>query len=239
MAKESGYVQEEEEDLFPRPTPNNNDYSSSASGDGDDDEAPESVPLVTSKELALSKLRTAKGAAARQTSQEKERRRATDSLLKTQAAMRKERLAEIVDSLTRRPKASRNLTSLSTTTSPKRLVLEEDEASERDHQPQQKRMSVEVRPGECIVHLSSVRREAVRARQRRAVTLTRSREALLKLRTAAHRVDASVTMAKRRLGRPATKFALTAEEATVLRARLQTLVHPPRRLKLQQGNNNK
>lgn len=231
MAKESGYGQED-----PSPRPTHSNYSSAS----EDDEAPESVPLVASRELALSKLRAAKGAAARQATQEKERRRAADTLLKTQAAMRKERLTQIVDSLARRPKSSRSLASLSSTATPKRISLEEDETSDNDHQPQRERTaSVELCPGERIVHLSSVSGEAARARQRRAVTLARSREALLKLRTAAHRVDASVSMAKRRLGRPAIKFALTTEEATALRARLQDLVHPPRRLKLQEGHNNK
>lgn len=205
----------------------------------EEDEAPESVSLATSRKVAISQFRAAKDAATRRTAQDKERRRVADTLLKTQAAVRKERLAQIVASLTTRTKSPKRTSLVAAT---KRISLEEEEEEEDlgdNHHRSLEKLEVQVRPGERIVHLSAIAGQLPRLRQQRATTLARSKEMFLGLRTMAHRVDASVSMARRRLGRPAVKFVLTAEEAAALRLRLQGLVNAPKKLKLRNGSDDK
>jgi len=184
-----------------------------------EDEAPECISLAASRDSVLEELKASRVASRNTYKAEKDRRRATDALLKSQALLRQERIASIVAEITK-PKMERKEI-LET----KRIHVEVDKENlEREE---------EVRPGEKVVILRD--RVLIKKNLRLAEKLARSKESMMLMQTANNRVDASESQAHRRLGRPASRFVTSKAEEELVKQRLKAML-PPKKRKAKRGS---
>lgn len=163
--------------------------------ESESDDAPESIPLSSSKASALSKFKKATDATIASARDARSRRRALDAKLKEQAAARAEKVAVALKELLPERPAKR------TAISPTKVIFNTEEAEEE----------MDGEDEDCpVVVLRKTR--VSKSNLEAAKSLTKSKNDLLMLRNARTRVRPSVGQAYKRYGRPASRF-LVGEEA--------------------------
>ena len=187
-----------------------------------EDEAPECISLAHSRDSVLKELKASRVASNNIYKSEKDRRRATDALLKSQALSRRERIASIVAEMIR-PKMEEKRT---LETKRIHMMLDREDLGRKKEEA-----VVEVKPGEKVVMLRGM--GLIKRNLRVAEKLARSRENMILMQTSHNRVDVSESQAHRRLGRPASHFVTSKTEESV-KQRLKAML-PPKKKRTKRG----
>lgn len=180
------------------------EYDISASSD---DEAPEVVSISTSKMIALSQIKEAQDAENSAAREARDRRRGRDTLLKEQAEARRQRvsaaLAELSSGKNKKSKTRSSTASELLVKPTKKIFVHDTTTNGKKGQSEE---TVEVTPGTKVMVLKEKR--LVKLNVLAARKLAKSREALQLVRNARWRVSVATSQAYRRIGLPASQFAL-------------------------------